>query len=222
VVAQWIVDVTPVEDWLLGLDQATYQQVIAALELLAERGPLLGRPLVDTITGSRHNNMKELRPGSAGRSERRVLLAFDPHRVAVLLMGGDKAGRWKRWYSENHPDRRRPIRPAPRDTDQRRPAMTTLDDLLAKRPVDRAAVDMHKAQMRAEVRVHALRELRVAQHITQVDLAGILHVAQTRVSAIERGDIERASIDTLRRYAEAIGGHLRVEVEIGDDRIQIA
>jgi hypothetical protein len=37
---------------LLGLDQATYQQVIAALELLAERGPLLGRPLVDTITGS--------------------------------------------------------------------------------------------------------------------------------------------------------------------------
>jgi hypothetical protein len=91
------------EDWLLGLDQATYQQVIAVLELLAERGPLLGRPLVDTITGSRHNNMKELRPGSAGRSELRVLFAFDPHRVAVLLMGGDKAGRWKRWYSENIP-----------------------------------------------------------------------------------------------------------------------
>jgi hypothetical protein len=32
-----------------------------------------------------------------------VLFAFDPHRVAVLLMGGDKAGRWKRWYSENIP-----------------------------------------------------------------------------------------------------------------------
>lgn len=103
VVARWTVDVALVEDWLLDLDQNTYQQVIAALELLAERGPLLGRPLVDTITGSRHSNMKELRPGSAGRSELRVLFAFDPHRVAVLLVGGDKAGRWKQWYAENIP-----------------------------------------------------------------------------------------------------------------------
>ena len=101
--ARWTVDVTLVEDWLLDLDQLTYQQVIAALELLAERGPLLGRPLVDTITGSRHNNMKELRPGSAGRTELRVLFAFDARRVAVLLVGGDKAGRWKRWYVENIP-----------------------------------------------------------------------------------------------------------------------
>lgn len=38
----------------------------------------LGRPLVDTIKGSRHKNMKELRPGSAGRSEIRILFAFDP------------------------------------------------------------------------------------------------------------------------------------------------
>lgn len=100
-VPNWIVDVTLVEDWLTELDQPSYQQVVAALELLAERGPLLGRPLVDTISGARHNNMKELRPGSAGRSEIRVLFAFDSQRVAVLLVGGDKAGRWKSWYAEN-------------------------------------------------------------------------------------------------------------------------
>lgn len=97
------VNVDHVTDWLAGLDDRTHELVIAALELLAERGPLLGRPLVDTVAGSRHNNMKELRPGSAGRTELRVLFAFDPQRVAVLLVAGDKQGRWKRWYDDNIP-----------------------------------------------------------------------------------------------------------------------
>lgn len=45
----WNVDVGLVEPWLLGLDQDSYEQIVAALELLAERGPQLGRPLVDTV-----------------------------------------------------------------------------------------------------------------------------------------------------------------------------
>jgi transcriptional regulator with XRE-family HTH domain len=100
--------------------------------------------------------------------------------------------------------------------------MTTLDDWLAKRPVNRAAVDAHKKRMRGELRAHALRELREAHHLTQIQLARILHVSQNRVSAFERGEIERAQIDTLRRYVEALGGHLRVEVDLGEERIQIA
>ena len=59
---------------------------------------MLGRPLVDSVKGSRHKNMKELRPGSQGRSELRVLFAFDPSRHAVLLVAGDKTGAWERWY----------------------------------------------------------------------------------------------------------------------------
>ncbi|TQC39162.1 hypothetical protein EEB14_57760 [Rhodococcus sp. WS4] len=62
---KWTVEVGPVEEWLLALDQSSYEQVVAALELLAERGPQLGRPLVDTVKASRHKNMKELRPGSS-------------------------------------------------------------------------------------------------------------------------------------------------------------
>lgn len=42
--------------------------------------------------------MKELRPGSTGTSEVRILFAFDPVRQAILLVAGDKAGRWQRWY----------------------------------------------------------------------------------------------------------------------------
>jgi hypothetical protein len=49
------------------------------------------------------HHLKELRPGSAARSEIRVLFAFDPTRSALLLLGGDKAGNWKRWYKENTP-----------------------------------------------------------------------------------------------------------------------
>ncbi|MGN5732208.1 type II toxin-antitoxin system RelE/ParE family toxin [Arthrobacter psychrochitiniphilus] len=99
----WIVDVGLVEAWLSVLDDDSYAQVLAAMELLAERGPQLGRPLVDTVVRSRHKNMKELRPGSSGRSELRVLFAFDPQRQAILLIAGDKAGNWSKWYKKNIP-----------------------------------------------------------------------------------------------------------------------
>lgn len=99
----WEVEVSLIEDWLLSLKQDDYDLIIAALEVLAEKGPGLGRPLVDTVKASRHKNMKELRPGSSGRSEIRILFAFDPKRRAILLVAGDKAGQWKSWYSRNIP-----------------------------------------------------------------------------------------------------------------------
>jgi hypothetical protein len=73
--------------------------VAAAIDLLAEHGPSLGRPLVDRVKGSKFHNMKELRPGSAGSTEVRMLFAFDPVREAILLVAGDKSGRWQTWYT---------------------------------------------------------------------------------------------------------------------------
>ena len=66
-------------------------------------GPHLGHPLMDTVTASRHKNMKELRPGCSGRAELRVPFAFDPTTHAILLVAGAKAGNWKRWYRQNIP-----------------------------------------------------------------------------------------------------------------------
>jgi len=63
--------------------------------------PALGRPRVDTIEGSSFKNMKELRIQYKGEPWR-VLFAFDPHRQAILLVGGNKSGN-KRWYKENIP-----------------------------------------------------------------------------------------------------------------------
>jgi hypothetical protein len=60
--------------------------------LLEQRGPYLGRPYVDTVKGSRHANMKELR-SQAGGEPLRTFFAFDPRRCAILLIGGDKTGK---------------------------------------------------------------------------------------------------------------------------------
>ncbi len=77
------------------------QTEILALSLVVEEfGPQLGRPRVDTLKGSRHANMKELR-FSAADGEWRVAFAFDPKRKAILLVAGDKSGgSEKRFYRE--------------------------------------------------------------------------------------------------------------------------
>ena len=74
-----------------------------AIYTLSRSGPALGRPLVDTITNSKIANLKELRPGSRGRSEVRILFVFDPWRSAILLVAGDKAGNWNKWYARTIP-----------------------------------------------------------------------------------------------------------------------
>jgi len=84
-VANWYLD-------LINEEPATAELVAAAIDLLEADGPALGRPLVDSIEGSSIRNLKELRPGSQGRSEIRILFAFDPERQGVLLVAGDKAG----------------------------------------------------------------------------------------------------------------------------------
>ncbi len=101
-----VILVDEVADWYLDLvndEPATAELVAAAIDLLEADGPTLGRPLVDSIEGSSIRNLKELRPGSRGRSEIRILFAFDPERRAVLLVAGDKAGNWTKWYDDNIP-----------------------------------------------------------------------------------------------------------------------
>ena len=92
-----------VRDWLATLDETSHRLVVQAIDIRADRGPALGRPLVDHVEHSAVQNLKELRPGSAGRTELRILFVFDPWRSAILLVARDKAGNWNQWYREAIP-----------------------------------------------------------------------------------------------------------------------
>ena len=80
------------------LDEAVQDELLVHLRLLEQFGPRLGRPRVDTLKGSRHANMKELR-FEAADGVWRFAFAFDPGRHGIILCGGDKSGgSEKRFY----------------------------------------------------------------------------------------------------------------------------
>jgi hypothetical protein len=82
--------------WWDGFDVTHQEDIAARVELLERYGPTLGRPVVDRVASSAFHNMKELRCSSDGAL--RVLFVFDPRREAILLLGGDKTGDWRKWY----------------------------------------------------------------------------------------------------------------------------
>ena len=96
------------EDFLAELEEierttgsSAVREEVAALALLLQRfGPQLRRPQCDTLKGSKHPNMKELR-FTLPHGEWRVAFAFDPRRSAILLVGGGKSRvPEKRFYRE--------------------------------------------------------------------------------------------------------------------------
>jgi hypothetical protein len=91
------------EEWWNTLDAEQQEGLYARVERLEQDGPLLRRPLVGAIRGSRFDpSMKELICNEGGAL--RVLFKFDPRGVAILLIGGDKSkGGWDRWYDEAIP-----------------------------------------------------------------------------------------------------------------------
>jgi hypothetical protein len=88
----WVVRLGPeLEAELAELSQAVRIELLAQAGLLQRFGPRLERPRVDTLNGSKHANMKELRFDADG-GVWRVAFAFDPRREAILLAAGDKSG----------------------------------------------------------------------------------------------------------------------------------
>jgi|SRR5208282_2905060 len=98
----WTVDRTEqLLEWIKELDEDAKEAIFKSLLILREIGPSLGRPHVDSIKESKHQNMKELRIQNRQRLFR-ILFAFDPDRNAILLVGGDKRGD-KRFYHKMIP-----------------------------------------------------------------------------------------------------------------------
>ena len=95
----WTVITTDLfNEWLEQQDESTQEKVLAALVVLQQQGPSLGRPLVDTVYDSKFTNMKELRVQHRGKPLR-AFFAFDPLRQAIVVFIADKGGK-KRFYKE--------------------------------------------------------------------------------------------------------------------------
>lgn len=77
-------------EWLQAQEEGLQEKVLADLVNLQTYGPSLARPYADTVNGSRHKNMKELRIQYSGRPVR-AFFAFDPVRQAIVLCAGDKS-----------------------------------------------------------------------------------------------------------------------------------
>ena len=80
--------------WARGLTPEQRAKVKGTIDLVSVGGPTLGRPNVDVIHGSKVDKLKEARVDHGTR----VLFAFDSNRNLVMLVGGDKTGKWNRWY----------------------------------------------------------------------------------------------------------------------------
>ena len=98
----WNVEYTnEFEQWWESLSAAEQNSIALSVAALSDGGPNLGRPDVDSVNGSRHSNMKELRTKHRGKPYR-TFFAFDPRRSAILLIGGEKTGD-KRFYDRMIP-----------------------------------------------------------------------------------------------------------------------
>lgn len=95
----WEVEYTDTfEAWWNRLDENEQDSVAVSVVLLEKRGPYLSFPYSSGIEQSKHTHMRELRVQHKGNPYR-ILYAFDPRRVAILLIGGNKVGN-NRWYEE--------------------------------------------------------------------------------------------------------------------------
>ena len=87
--------------WWEDLDEDTQIAIDTTVRLLETKGPQLPFPHSSDVRGSRYGQMRELRIQHKGEPYR-VLYAFDPRRMAILLIGGNKGGD-DRWYKEYIP-----------------------------------------------------------------------------------------------------------------------
>jgi DNA-binding XRE family transcriptional regulator len=187
--------------------------VNAKVILLQKIGPSLPRPHADLIHSSRHPNMKELRIQHSGRPYR-VLFAFDPHRCAILLIGGDKTGN-DRWYEEFVP-----IADAlfvQHLEGEKIEMARSFKELQAKMP--REARDRSEEAAKKMISEMGLAELREAMDLTQESLADTLHVKQASISKMERRS--DMYISTLSKIIEAMGGELQIIANMPNGRVQI-
>ncbi len=96
------------------------------------------------------------------------------------------------------------------------------EDVKDQAPVSAEALATAQSAIESEFAGFVLRELRRQNGLSQAQLAVRMGLSQRRVSAIERGELDRSEVGTLRSYISALGGHVHVIASVGDQTIRIA
>jgi predicted transcriptional regulator len=94
-------------------------------------------------------------------------------------------------------------------------------EAIATGRLDERRIAEETSRLLAEVRAHRLADIREASGLNQTDVANRLGVSQSRVSRIERGDMDHTEIATVRAYVGALGGEVEIVAKFGDERITI-
>lgn len=95
-------------------------------------------------------------------------------------------------------------------------------DAVAQGRVDLQRAAVAREEMRDAVLAHRLAEIRKALgHARQADVAALMGVSQARVSKLERGDLSHTELGTLQAYVAALGGHLRIVAEFGENTVEL-
>lgn len=93
------------------------------------------------------------------------------------------------------------------------------EDVRAEADLDPALVQAARYELVSALRATKLAEVRKSRSLTQNDVAAQMGVSQVRVSQIERGQLTASEVGTLASYVEALGGHLTVIAEFGDQAL---
>ena len=100
--------------------------------------------------------------------------------------------------------------------------MSDLNAYLEKQGITAEQMDEARAETQAVIDSYNLRQARKASDMTQVELAKTMGVSQNRISRMENGDLGSMSLDTLRRYVEALGGRLTLVAELPSGTVMLA
>lgn len=99
--------------------------------------------------------------------------------------------------------------------------MSDLGEYLSKRGISEAQMDDARERTRAQIDAYTLRMARTEGGMTQMQLAESMGVSQNRVSRMENGDMATMSLDTIRRYIEALGGKISLVADLPTGRITL-
>lgn len=100
--------------------------------------------------------------------------------------------------------------------------MLSIDGYKNKRGITDEQMAEARRETQAYIDAFNLREARKANNMTQVELAKAMGVSQNRVSRMENGDISAMSVETVRRYIEALGGRMTLVADLPTGRVSIA